>query len=185
MKQLLSVGTVLIFAAVCARLVPHPPNVTPVIAMALVGGIYMDWRTGLIVPLAALFLSDIILGFHGLMLYVYGSVILTILLGRLVQRKKNYLTLTGASLCSSILFFVVTNAGVWFQGGGRFYPMTIDGLLMSYTFALPFFRNAILGDLFYVGLLVGLFEFARRHGYLPDYSPREIAPSTRKVVEGR
>lgn len=162
MKYPVYFGILLIVGAACARLLPHPPNVTPVIAMALAGGIYLDRRIGFVVPLAALFLSDVILGFHGLMLYVYGSVILISLLGVAIQRKKNAMTIVGGSFCGSILFFLITNAGVWLQGGGRVYPMTVDGLMLSYTLALPFFRNAVFGDLLFVGLLAGLFEFSRR-----------------------
>ena len=162
MKHPLSFGIVLIAGAACARLIPHPPNVTPVIAMALVSGLYLDRRMGFIVPLAALLLSDVVLGFHGLMPYVYGSVILVALLGGVIQQKKNIGTIVGGSLCGSILFFLITNAGVWLHGGGRVYPMTMDGLMLSYTMALPFFRNSLLGDLLFVALLAGLFEFSGR-----------------------
>lgn len=178
MKQTLLVGVICIFAAACARLIPHPPNVTPVIAMALVGGAYLGRKTGFIVPLAALLLSDMILGFHGLMIYVYGSVILTVLIGMLVRRRKNPLTLVAGSLVSSALFFLITNTGVWLQGGGRVYPMTFEGLLLSYTLAIPFFRNSVFGDLLFVFVLAGLFEFSRRHIYLKDsVSDRSAFPS--------
>ena len=183
MKQSLAVGIVLITAAACARLIPHPPNVTPVIAMALVGGMYLDRKTGFIVPLAALFLSDIVLGFHGLMTYVYGSIMVTVFIGMQVQRKKNALTVVGGSLLSSILFFGVTNAGVWLQGGGRVYPMTFEGLLLSYTLAIPFFRNAVFGDLFFVGLLAGLFEFSRRYVHANDRALGRNDQASRDVVK--
>ncbi len=164
MKSSAYLGILLIVGAACARLLPHPPNVTPVIAMALVGGIYLDRRISLVVPLAALFLSDLILGFHGLMAYVYGSVLLISLLGIAIRRRKNAVTMLGGSLAGSLLFFLITNAGVWLRGGGRVYPMTIDGLMLSYTLAIPFFRNAVFGDLLFVTVLAGLFELSRRFG---------------------
>ena len=164
MKSSAYLGILLIVGAACARLLPHPPNVTPVIAMALVGGIYLDRKIAIIVPLAALFLSDLILGFHGVMAYVYGSVLLISLLGIAIQRRKNAVTIVGGSLVGSLLFFLMTNAGVWLQGGGRVYPMTMEGLMLSYTLALPFFRNAVFGDLLFVAVLAGPFELSRRFG---------------------
>ena len=170
MKNQLFLGIVLIFSAACARLFPHPPNVTPVIAMALVGGLYLDKRIGFVIPIMALLLSDLVLGFHGLMLYVYGSVLLVVILGASLQSRKSPATIVAGSLVSSILFFLITNAGVWLQGSGKVYPMTFDGLMLSYTMGIPFFRNALLGDLFFVALLSGLFEFGRKFAIAPNPS---------------
>ncbi len=148
-----------------ARFLPHPPNFTPIAALALVGGSYLDRRYGFALPLVALFVSDLFLGFHDLMAYVYGSFLLVGLLGVWVGKTKSVQRMVSATLTGSIVFFVVTNFGVWIGGSGIIYPMTIDGLLECYTMAIPFFRNALLGDVFFAGVLFGIFEYARRvHG---------------------
>ena len=112
-----------------ARFLPHPANVTPIAALALVGGTYLDRRYGFALPLVALFVSDLFLGFHDLMIYVYGSFLVVGLLGVWVGRRKTVLRMTAATLTGSIIFFVVTNFGVWLSGMGAFYPMTPGGLL--------------------------------------------------------
>jgi hypothetical protein len=159
----LILATVLILVAAFSRLIPHPANFTPLAAMALVGGAYLDRRFALAVPFAALILSDAIIGFHSLMPYVYGSFLAIGGIGLLLQGRKRPLPVLGASLASSVLFFVVTNFGVWISGSGMIYPRTATGLAECYTLALPFFRNTITGDLVYTALLFGVFEFASRY----------------------
>jgi hypothetical protein len=155
------IGCALILAAALSRLLPHPANVTPIAAMALAGGVYFNKRIALIVPLAALVLSDLFIGFHNTALFVYGSFILIGFIGLWLQSHKKMLPIAGAALVSSILFFVVTNFGVWITGGGWFYPKTWQGLIECYTLALPFFRNTIVGDMVYTAVLFGLFESSR------------------------
>jgi hypothetical protein len=123
--------------------------------------VYFNKRIALIVPLAALALSDLFLGFHATILFVYGSFILTGLIGFWLSSHKKPLPIFGAALFSSVLFFVITNFGVWMTGGGWFYPRTWQGLAECYTLALPFFRNSLIGDLVYTGVLFGLFELSR------------------------
>jgi len=103
-----------------------------------------------------MFISDIFLGFHKTMIYVYVSFLLIVLIGRLIK-KDNWQSLILASLTSSILFFIITNFGVWQLG--LMYPKTVDGLFQSYTMALPFFRNTFLGDLIYSFSFFYGFEF--------------------------
>jgi hypothetical protein len=138
------IGSILILAAALSRLLPHPDNFTPLTAMALAGGVYLDKRFSIVLPLAALFISDLFIGFHNTILFVYGSFVLII----------------GTALFSSILFFIVTNFGVWLTGGGWFYPKTWQGLIECYTLAIPFFRNMVAGDFIYTVVLFGLFEFS-------------------------
>lgn len=145
----------IILFAVILRLVPHPPNVAPIAAMALFGGTYLNKKYALIVPLITMFVSDIFLGFHDTMLFVYGSFLLTGLIGTWIKTHKTVSTIIAASLVSSLLFFIITNFGVWLVG--NMYPKTILGLLQSYTMAIPFFRNTIVGDLLYAGLFFGSF----------------------------
>jgi hypothetical protein len=155
------IGSALILAAALSRLLPHPANFTPIAAMALVGGVYFNKRIALVIPLAALVISDIVIGFHNTIFFVYGSFVLIGVIGLWLKSHKKPLPILGATLLGSTLFFVVTNFGVWLTGGGWFYPRTWQGLIECYTLAIPFFRNTIAGDLVYTGVLFGLFEFSQ------------------------
>jgi hypothetical protein len=154
------IGTFFILAAALSRILPHPANVTPIAAMALTGGVYFNKRIALVVPLATLILSDLFIGFHNTILFVYGSFLLVGFIGLWLKSHKKPLPIFGAALLSSILFFVITNFGVWLTGGGWFYPKTWQGLIECYTLALPFFRNTLIGDLVYTAVLFGLFELS-------------------------
>ncbi len=159
MKKLLHPFLV-IFLAVVLRLLPHPPNVAPIASLALFGGCYLNKRYALFVPLVAMLISDYFLGFHNTMLFVYGSFLLTGLFGIWVRKRKTVKNVIGVSLFSSLLFYLITNLGVWVVGG--LYPKTLPGFLQSYYFAIPFFRNTIIGDLFYTGLFFGGYELILR-----------------------
>ncbi|MGD1044936.1 MAG: DUF6580 family putative transport protein [Bacteroidota bacterium] len=154
------ISSALILAAALSRILPHPDNFTPIAAMALAGGVYFNKRIALVVPLAALVISDLFIGFHNTILFVYGSFLLIGLIGLWLKSHKKPLPIFGATLFSSILFFVVTNFGVWLTGGGWFYPKTWQGLIECYTLAIPFFRNTVAGDLVYTVVLFGLFELS-------------------------
>jgi len=154
------VPVVIIIFAALMRLVPHPPNVAPIAAMALFGGAYLNKRYALIVPLVALFLSDIFLGFYSGMIFVYGSFFLTGLIGLWLKNHKTLQNIILASLTSSILFFLITNFGVWVTG--TMYAKSFSGLMESYIMGLPFFRNTLLGDLGYVGVFFGGYALVLR-----------------------
>ena len=150
-----------IVAAAALRLVPHPPNFTPIGAMALFSGAYLGRRgPAFAAPLGALLLSDAILGFYPGMAFQYGSVTLIVLLGWLALSKVSVLRLGAAALASSILFFLVTNFGTWLISG--MYPLTVRGLAACYVAAIPFFQNTVAGDLFYSALLFGGFALLER-----------------------
>lgn len=156
MKTLLS-PLLIILIAVVFRLVPHPANVAPIAAMALFGGVYINKRYALTVPLLAMFFSDVFLGFHSTMPFVYGSFVIIGFLGMYLKSRKRIANVFAASFVSSLLFFIITNFGVWFVGG--LYPKTVAGLLQCYIYALPFFRNTLVGDLLYTAVLFGSYEF--------------------------
>lgn len=147
------------FAAVL-RIVPHFPNFTPVAAMALFGGAYFsNKKIAFIVPLIAMMVSDAIIGFHSTMWAVYLSFALIVFIGFGLREKRKISNVFAAALFSSVLFFIITNFAVW--ATGTMYPMNLSGLLESYVAAIPFFRNSLLGDLFYVGIFFGAFEFVK------------------------
>jgi hypothetical protein len=153
---------VAIFAAAAMRLLPHPPNFSPIAAMALFSGAYLPKRPlAFVAPFGGLILSDLALGgFYPGMNFVYLSFGLTVLTGWAVAKRKTPLRIGGAALASSILFFVLTNFGMWLFSG--FYPRTWEGLVACYVAAIPFFQNTVAGDLFFTALLFGGFALAER-----------------------
>lgn len=149
-----------IIAAAALRLVPHPPNFSPIDAMALFGGAYLGRRgIAFVAPLAALLLSDLVLGFYHGMATVYATVALIVLIGWWVSSKRTPLRIGAAAIASSVVFFVITNFGMWLFSG--IYPVTYAGLVACYTAAIPFFQNTVAGDLFYTVLLFGGFAVAQ------------------------
>jgi hypothetical protein len=125
-----------------SRVIPHPPNFTPVIAIA----VFMPYLTrslysAMLVPLSAMFVSDLYLGFHSSMFWVYTSILLgTTLSQYTMSMKKTYVHLGSNALLSATIFFAITNFAVWMSG--TMYPLTLDGLLLCYTMAIPFFGNS-------------------------------------------
>lgn len=165
-RTLAMIAVILLAAA--SRLLPHPPNFTPIGAIALFGGAHFRERwLAFVVPLAAMVLSDLIIGWHRLVPLVYGSFALTVVIGMWVRERKTLLPITGAAVASSVLFFALTNFGVWALGS--MYPKTLAGLVAAYAAAIPFFRNTVTGDLFYAAVLFAGFALLER--YVPK--PRE------------
>lgn len=151
---------VLIVFAVLSRLVPHPYNFTPVGALGLFAGSYLPLRRFWLVPVIALLVSDVFLGFYHpiAMISVYMSFVLCGVIGRSVlMQKRSIIRLAVTSLSASCLFFIVSNFGDWLSQINH-YPMTFNGLLQCYAMAIPFFGNTIAGDLFYVAVLFGVYE---------------------------
>ena len=152
--------TLMVLGAATIRLLPHYPNFTPLAGMALFGGAYFsNKKIAFIIPFAAMFLSDIILGFHSTMWAVYLSFALIVMIGFSLRRSKKISNIFLASVSSSVLFFVITNFAVWLTG--EIYPMSFSGLTECFIAAIPFFHYTMLGDLFYVTIFFGAFEFAQ------------------------
>ena len=151
----------MILAAAASRLIPHPPNVASITAVALFGGAYLsDKRLAFLVPMTALFLSDLVLGLYSHMEVIYGSFALVVCLGLLLRRRRTPLAIAGAALAGSIVFFAITNFGVWVFGS--LYPKTTAGLLTCYVAAVPFFQNTLVGDALYTAVLFGGFALAEK-----------------------
>lgn len=152
-----------IIAGVILRILPHLPNFAPIAAMALFGGVYLNKKYALILPVAVMMISDIFIGFYNpwIMFSVYGSFLLIGLIGLWLKSHKTLPNIIGASLFGSIIFFLVTNFAVWVVPHSL-YPHNLQGLAECYTMGLPFFRNTILGDLFYSGAMFGLMEVVLR-----------------------
>jgi hypothetical protein len=132
------------------RLIPHVPNVSPIAALALFSGALVSSWGGVAIPLIALVISDLFLGFHNTIPFVYGGFILITGIGYLIRKKISPLYVGLGSLVGSTLFFVITNFGVW--ATSIMYEKSLNGLLKCYYMGLPFFRNTILGDIFYTAI---------------------------------
>lgn len=137
----------IILIASFSRLIPHPPNFTPIGGLAIFSGIYFDDKKAVFLPVLAMLVSDLFLGFHLTIFFVYFSFLLMFFIGRFIRKKTNFKKLVLASLISSFLFFLITNFGVWLLFD--IYPKNLNGLINCYLMALPFFRNSLLGDIFY------------------------------------
>jgi len=158
----------IIFGAAALRLLPHPSNFTPIGALALFAGAHFDdKRWAFIVPLAAMFLSDILIGFHSGMPIIYTAFAAIVCMGFLLKQNKTALRVTGASLAAAAFFFVVSNFAVWVFDG--IYPMTLQGLVTCYIAAIPFFQNWLMGTLFYAAVLFGGLALAERK--VPIFAP--------------
>ena len=140
-----------IFLVSLTRIYPHPPNFTPILALAIFGGAFLpNKRTALFLPITAMFLSDLVIGFHSQIFAVYGSIILLSYLGNIIE-KKSIRNLTIAGISGSLFFFIVTNFSVWL--GGNLYPLNIDGLIQCYIMAIPFFHNTLISTFIFLAVL--------------------------------
>jgi hypothetical protein len=164
-------GALTLFA-VASRVLPHPYNFTPMAAVALFGAATFGRpRAAVLVPLGSLLLSDLLLhltylagwqpnwGFYPGQWVVYACVLATIGFGFLIRRHRNVGTIAAASLASSVLFFLVTNFA-YIYGSDSIYPRTLEGLVLGYQAAIPFFRGTLGGDVFYTFALFGSLALA-------------------------
>jgi hypothetical protein len=150
----------MILMAALTRLIPHYPNFTAVGAIALFGGAYFnDRRLAFAVPVIAMFITDLIIGLHATMLSVYISIVLTVVIGFTLKNRKNAGTITLGAISASVMFFIITNFGMWLSG--TMYPLNLAGLAECYVAAIPFYQYTALGDLFYSAVLFGAFELVR------------------------
>ncbi len=149
--QLITISGI-IFALAVFRLVPHLPNVSPIAAMALFGGAYFaDKRMAFIVPFAALFLSVLLLGLHNSMVFVYLGFAITVAIGFLLQNRVSVTNTAFAMLVSSVLFFLLTNFGVWMIS--RLYAKSAAGLMQAYVAGIRFFQNSLSGNLVFAAVI--------------------------------
>jgi len=149
---------ILIVFGVGMRLLPHPPNFAPILAIGLFAGAYLDRKYAFWLPIAIMLISDLFLGFYNpiVMFSVYGSFILAVGLGFWIKKHKNFSNIFAGTLAGSLAFFFSTNFAVW--AATPLYTKTWTGLLNCYIMAIPFFRNSLAGDLVYVAILFGVYE---------------------------
>jgi len=174
----------LVFLAALSRLFPHPPNFTPIGGMALFGAAYFSRKyLAFLVPVLAFWMSDLVLNnvvyaayfesfswFSQALLWSCAAMVLIVVLGKTLLKKVTPMKLMGSSLLASIIFFALSNFGVW--ASGTMYPMTAEGLMACFAAGIPFFGNTVVGDLVYTTVLFGGFEVLKNQ--LP-YLQRQMA----------
>ena len=149
-----AVLTGIILSAALFRVLPHPPNFTPIAAIALFGGSqFADKRTAFLVPLTSMLLSDLVLGLHVMQLVIYGCFALIVCLGLRLRSRRTIRRIIISALAGSMLFFLFTNFAVW--SATAMYPKNLGGLTQCYVAALPFLQNTLSGDLFFNAVLFG------------------------------
>ena len=159
----------LILLGIVARLVPHPWNATPTMAIALFGGTYLSKRWAILLPFSIVAISDLLIGWHSTIPFTWGAFALTGLLAWWIRRQPTTLRILTGALAGSIVFFLITNFGVWLTG--ELYPQTLTGLHECYLAAIPFFRNSLVGDVLYTTLFFGGHALATRYHVIHHTSP--------------
>ena len=160
MKILYPIGVILFLAF--SRLIPHPPNFTPIISMALLSGYFFsNIYLSVIILLISIFVSDFFLGFYENMLYVYFSIVLINLIFFNISYKMNFKNLYLFSCLAALIFYFISNFSVW--ATGTLYAQNLAGLINCYYLALPFLKNTLISTLFYSYL--GLFIFKPKYKF--------------------
>ena len=148
----------LIAIGVTLRLLPHPANFAPIAAIAIFGGAVLPRRLAIWVPLGAMVLSDMVIGFYGMMWVTWGCYLTIAVASNYWLRRSTLVRGLILAISSSLFFFVVTNFAVWVSSG--MYAHTWVGFAHCYVMAIPFFRNTAASDLFYTAMLFGLYALA-------------------------
>ena len=139
------------------RLIPHPPNFTPILAAGIFSGYYFrHFFLGLFIIILSMFIGDLYFGFHNTMFFTYISLSVAVMLGLLIKQLK-FSEIIFSGLVSSVCFFVITNFGAWITLD--MYEKNFAGLMSSYTLAIPFFQNTLISTFLYLFLFKILFKF--------------------------
>ena len=142
-----------------SRLIPHPWNFTPILAVGIFSGFYFkNFILGSFIVICSMFLGDLYLGFHETMFFTYISLAVAVLIGLSVKRFK-FKEILFSGLASSVCFFIITNFGAWLTHG-EMYARNFSGLMQSYVMAIPFFQNTLISTFLYLLLFKLLFDLA-------------------------
>ena len=155
-KEIFPISLILIL--VFARLIPHPPNFTPIIAVAILSSYFFrNVYLSITTLLVSMLLADVFIGFYKDMLFVYISLLLIPIIFFKISSKINYKNLFIFGFVGALIFYLISNFGVWLVG--NLYSKDIDGLVECYYLAIPFFRNTLFSTIFYsyFGLFLMIF----------------------------
>jgi hypothetical protein len=158
------IAVALVILSIASRFLPLAPNFSPIMAVALFSGVlFANRKLAMLIPITAMFISDLFLGLHSTMIAVYASFGIITLLG-MRMKEVSVKAVLGNSVLSAVIFFIITNFAVWVTG---WYGYTFAGLVVCYEMAIPFFRATLASSLLYSGLLFGGFYFAERFALEP------------------
>lgn len=154
----ISLGIFIVLAA--SRFIPHPPNFTSLIALSFYVPLFLGKR---FIPalLICFIITDIFMGFHAIVVFTWGSVIFISLTSYLFQ-KNIYMRIIGA-VCGSLVFYIVSNFGVWSLGS---YGYSFDGLLICYIAAIPFYSNTLISTILYSILIEAVNTTYKRYNLI-------------------
>ena len=151
-KEIFPISLIIILAF--ARLIPHPPNFTPIIAVAIISGYFFkNFNLSVLILLVAMLISDLFIGFYENIIFVYLSLIFITFIFHKISSKINFKNLFIYGFAGSLIFFAVSNFGVWALGSpGAYdiaYEKSLSGLIECYVLAIPFFGNTFLSTLIF------------------------------------
>ena len=143
-----------------SRLIPHPYNFTPILAVGIFGGFYFkNFILSLFIVISSMFVGDLVIGFHSTMIFTYSALAAAVAIGIFIK-KFNFKEIIFSGLSSSVIFFLITNFGSWLTMA--MYEKSFTGLLQSYMMGIPFFHNTLLSTLIYLVVLKFTLEFAKK-----------------------
>ena len=152
------IAYILIVFGFMMRIIPHTPNIAPIVAIAIFAGAYLNKKVVPWVPLAIMVTSDLIIGLHGVVVYTWGAFIIIGFMGMHLREKRTPLGIFSTTALGALVFFVISNFGVWLA----WYPHTASGFVNCYVMALPFLRNTMISNILFAFVLFGCYELARR-----------------------
>ena len=151
--------TVIIFLGIISRLIYHSPNFTPIFSICIFSGMmFDDNRKMFIIPLSCMFISDLFIGIHSTILFVYFSLLLVVFFGKINSNRSSFKRLIATIFASNAVFFIITNFGVWLMQAG-FYDKTLYGLISFYIAAIPFLNNSLLSNLIFTPVLIYSYRY--------------------------
>jgi hypothetical protein len=159
-NNLIFIGLILISGM--TRLIPHPWNFTPLLAVCIFSG-YKIKHNGLAIflPLISIFIGDLFLGIYSGMVWVYSGYILIILLSRILSKSKSINSKIISAIAGSFIFYIISNFGVWYSGA--MYQLNFKGLVECYIAGIPFYKNTLIGTIIYSGIFFGISEMVERN----------------------
>ena len=159
---------VIILSLSLTRLIPHPWNFTPMLAVGIFSGFYFkQFYLSLFIVILSMFIGDLYLGFHSTMFFTYISLAAAVIIGLYIKHFK-FTEILFSGLASSVSFFIITNFGAWLTL--EMYEKNFAGLLQSYTLAIPFFHNTLISTFLYLILLKLLFDFIIRKKIIKTFT---------------
>ncbi len=169
-KKTLLLAAALIAVSVIGRIIPHPWNMTPVIGATIFAGVTLGKKWALVIPLVSMLASDMVIGFYNwkFMVVVYGAMFLIGLASYFSKNKKGTAVFLSRPIAASLFFFLTTNAAVCFFG--TMYPHSMAGLIASYISGLPFMGHDLIGNLLYVSVFFGMYEYAKKWSVTKEHT---------------